>query len=342
LDRLRELRATASSNLPVMFIVTGPANVAGSNLSLTGVGTVGVVASQAGNTNFAAAPSVSQTIVVGPATPNVLLTSSANPILAQSAATLSAMVSSTIASPSGTISFMDGMNTLGSGTLVSGHATLTTSTLSEGAHSLTAIYSEDTNFTPFSSPVLAETVQDFSLTVPSSSSSSTSQTIAPGGTATYALAFAPAGTTTFPAAISLSVSGLPAGASYTLTPATISMGAGPTNVSLVIHLPANTGSLEPQLRLLGRGVMPLVLGALLLPLSLRMRKISGKFGRFLATTLLFVAAAATASFIGCSSSGSGSSSGLPPTQPMDATYTVTITGTSGALVHTTSVIVTVH
>jgi uncharacterized protein (TIGR03437 family) len=51
-----ELQATASSGLPVMFsVVSGPATVSGNLLTITGIGTVTVQASQPGNANYAAA-----------------------------------------------------------------------------------------------------------------------------------------------------------------------------------------------------------------------------------------------------------------------------------------------
>jgi len=58
------LTATASSTLPVSYTVTGPATVTGSILSITGAGLVTVTANQAGNSNFAAAPAVSQSFTV--------------------------------------------------------------------------------------------------------------------------------------------------------------------------------------------------------------------------------------------------------------------------------------
>lgn len=58
------LVATASSGLPVTFSATGPASISGNTLTITGVGTVVVTASQSGNNQFAAAPSVSYTIIV--------------------------------------------------------------------------------------------------------------------------------------------------------------------------------------------------------------------------------------------------------------------------------------
>ena len=56
--------ATASSGLPVSFSVTGPAFISGTTVTLTGVGTVNVIASQAGNSTFSAAPDVTQSFVV--------------------------------------------------------------------------------------------------------------------------------------------------------------------------------------------------------------------------------------------------------------------------------------
>jgi RHS repeat-associated protein len=64
------LSATASSGLPVTFsIVSGPGTVSGSTLTITGVGTVVVAANQAGNTQYAAALQVTQSVVVNYSTP---------------------------------------------------------------------------------------------------------------------------------------------------------------------------------------------------------------------------------------------------------------------------------
>jgi hypothetical protein len=54
----------ASGNAVVFSVVSGPATVSGSTLTITGVGTVVVAANQAGNTNYAAAMQVTQSIVV--------------------------------------------------------------------------------------------------------------------------------------------------------------------------------------------------------------------------------------------------------------------------------------
>ena len=45
------------------------------------------------------------------------------------------------------VTFKDGGTTIGTGTLSSGQATLTTSALTPGSHSITAVYGGDTNFT---------------------------------------------------------------------------------------------------------------------------------------------------------------------------------------------------
>ena len=69
------LSATASSGLPVTFsVISGPATVSGSTLTITGAGTVVVAANQAGNADHTAAAQVTQTIVVNKAMPSLSLT----------------------------------------------------------------------------------------------------------------------------------------------------------------------------------------------------------------------------------------------------------------------------
>jgi hypothetical protein len=66
------LSATASSGLPVSYIImSGPGSISGNTLTFTGAGTVEVEASQAGNTTYAPASPVAQSVVVNPATPTV-------------------------------------------------------------------------------------------------------------------------------------------------------------------------------------------------------------------------------------------------------------------------------
>lgn len=59
------LNATASSGLPVSFsLLSGPAVLAGNQLTLTGLGTVSITANQNGDTNYLAATSVNRTFCV--------------------------------------------------------------------------------------------------------------------------------------------------------------------------------------------------------------------------------------------------------------------------------------
>jgi hypothetical protein len=61
--------------------------------------------------------------------------------------------------PTGTVTFMDGATTLGTGTLnASRQASFTTSSLSVGSHSITAVYGGDSNFTGSTSLALTQTV----------------------------------------------------------------------------------------------------------------------------------------------------------------------------------------
>ncbi len=87
------------------------------------------------------------------------LISSLNPSALGQAVTFTATVtSSATGTPTGTVTFQDAATTLGTGTLSGGTATFTTSGLGTGAHSITAIYGGDANFTGSTSVVLTQTI----------------------------------------------------------------------------------------------------------------------------------------------------------------------------------------
>lgn len=59
-----ELKATASSGLPISYAIAGPAILNGSLLTLTGIGEVTITASQAGNSNYQAAQKIAKSFTV--------------------------------------------------------------------------------------------------------------------------------------------------------------------------------------------------------------------------------------------------------------------------------------
>ena len=143
------------------------------------------------------------------------------------------------------------------------------------------------------------------------------QTVQPGQTASYAFNVQPIGGA-FTLPITLTATGVPAGATVTFTPQTITLGASPASFTVAIRTSATTASLAPH-SLFGGGVAALSL--MLLPLSFWKRhRLRGLRPLSLCLAVLFSLAA-----IG-GLSGCGSNSGFfaQPSQ----TYTINIVGTA--------------
>ena len=316
------LSATASSGLTIAFSVhSGPATVSGSTLTITGIGTVVVAADQPGNNNYLAAPQVTHAIVVNKGLPVVTMAASPNPVFLLTPVTLTATVSSSAATPTGSVVFSDGSTVLGSGPLSSGVASITLSTLPLGANPITAAYSGDSSYNPVTSSALNEAVQDFSLTV----SGSSTQTIQYGGTATYALAIASIDGPTIPSAISFAVSGVPTGSTIAFSPATLPAGSGTSNLTLTIQVPEIIATSKEPLRG-ARTLTALALLGLVLPFRRRLNR-HGKFaGRLGCILLLLAGISASATLTGCGSI----------IAPRVQTFALTLTATSGALSHATA------
>jgi O-glycosyl hydrolase len=128
--------------------------------TLTAGATHNLTATYAGTTGFAASTSAAVALVVSaapPAATTLVLAATPNPAAAGAAVNLTATITSTAGTPTGSIAFFDGATNLGTGTLnASGVATFSTSTLSAGVtHTLTATYGGTTSFATSSSASVA-------------------------------------------------------------------------------------------------------------------------------------------------------------------------------------------
>jgi len=264
--------------------------------------------------------------------PSIVVSANTATTFLLNAITLTATVSSPSDTPSGTVTFLDGTTQLGQGTLTNGVATLSVSTLIAGSHTITVSYAGDARFLAGTSDSITEFVEDFTI---SATSSSATATVMPGGTVEFAFTVTPPAGTAFPAAIALSLSGLPVGSTYKFSPSTLPAGAGATAVTLTVNVPQIASTARPA-DSIGRGLAPLSLALLLLPFVGRLRRASKRLHRALPLLLLLVVSlAAAVGLAGCNLK-----SGFFGQH--QKTYTVTVTGTSGALSHSATVTLTVE
>lgn len=272
------------------------------------------------NDYLPATASVNLTVV--PAVPQVTLTASANPAFLANAVTFTASVPSPAGSPSGSVNFYDGSTLIGNGVLSSGAATVTTSLLAAGNHSITAAYSGDSNFGAATSTPLAENIEDFTLTAASGGAAS----VLPMGKTGFTLFVTPVGGSTLPGAISLNVGGLPYAATAVFNPAAVTANSPATTVALEVQMGGSAAARLP-FSPLGRGTLPVALGLILMPFA-ALRRLRSRL-----RTLIVLAVAVGALAVGVNGCG-----GTLQSQ----TFSLPVTAASGPLSHSLTVKLTVQ
>jgi hypothetical protein len=200
------------------------------NLSINNTGSgYTLTASSAG-----LAGATSNTFSIGQASTTTALTSSANPSVFGQSVTFTATVTvnspGTGTIPAGeTVTFKDGGAAIGTGTTnASGVATFATSTLSVATHTITAVYTGDTNFATSTSTAVSQVVNQASTTTALTSSVNPSvfgQSVT--FTATVTVNSPGAGT-------------IPAGETVTFKDGTTAIGTGTTNASGVATFVTST------------------------------------------------------------------------------------------------------
>lgn len=270
-------------------------------------------------TNYSFLP-VSGTLTIQQAVPPVTLTTTTPSVPANAPVTFTATVP---ADATGTIQFFDGPTLIGTSAIAGGTATITTSTLTQGTHTITAVYSGDGNYTTAGSPPLTQTITapaDFTV-----KNNTGPQLIPPGASASYKISITSV-SAPFTNLVTLTATNLPPGATYTYTPPTVTPGVpGATSTFTVTVPPQTTASKR------GSTGMPYVIMALLLPLTIW--RASRRRPLRLLLWLIF-SFTVIGSAIGC---GVGGYFSLP-----EQTYVITVTGTSGSLVRSTTATLTVQ
>lgn len=234
----------------------------------------------------------------------------------------------------GTMTFNDGTSALTPNPVTldaNGSASIQAS-LTNGRHSVTAVYSGDTNYSGASSELVIVDVgpPDYAINLPS-----TAATINAGQSANFGVWLAPQHG--FTGTVMFSCSGVPVGSTCGFNPASLAVGTIATNSTLTITTTARTlAAASPPAGGLGAGFLSVAL----LTFGLVVVGSSSKKRRWQPVCLMLVTAAVLSEMVAC---GGGSSTRPPPTVGTPAgTYAITITTSSGATTHQSTVSVTVR
>jgi hypothetical protein len=318
----------------------GTAMLAGSqatfSTSALGPGSHSITAVYGGDANFAGStsPALNQ-VVVSATTTSVV--SSANPSIVTQSVTFTATVSVVppgSGMPTGTMTFKDGTSVLGTGTLSSGQATFTTSLLTAGSHSITAVYGGSANFQASTSAALNQTVTsqppDFSV-----ASNSTSASVVAGQSVNVSLTITP--TNGFASSISFACSGQPVGVSCSFNPQTVTPVGNGTPVTTVLTISTTTSVASLGSRSTpGHAPSPVHglwllsgIAGLVLASTHRPRQNKGRRSSLLMAPMLCLLLAALA---GC---------GGRAQPPGPVTANIVVTASSGGVSHTTNLTLTI-
>ncbi len=233
----------------------------------------------------------------------------------------------------GTVTFYEGTTPIGTVTIpsVTGQTntgitvTLVTTSLAPGTQTITAVFSGDANFPPSTSPPITVVVTppppDFTV-----ATSTGRQLIPPGASSTYSIVVSSVNGP-FINSVTMSASNLPPGATYTFSPAAVTPGAAGANTAFTVSVPRQNNVVASRGSTLG----PAALALLLLPLAC-LKRYRNRPPRLLLGMLLALASLVAMS--GCGEGGYFSQT--------EQTYIITVTGTSGSLVRSTTVSLTVE
>ncbi len=326
---------TASTSLApaascVLGIVFAPTVVGALNETITvtdNLGTQTIILSGTG----VAAPTGTATTTT--------LTVPSPPLVSGQAVTLTATVApAPTGSSAGTVSFFDGSTLLGTANVnSSGVATFSAQSLADGNHSLTAVYSGNSSSATSTSAAVVITItpatvtQQFSVTAPAAPISAT-----PVGSVKVAIGVPPIGA--FNSQVTMSASGLPAGATATFNPPVVTPGTAGATTVMTVTFAKTAGAtrlLTPSRPTTPMPLAPFALFAIsaLGLAAILTRKLPTRFPKPLAAAFAMTALlVASISVGGCN----GGFAGFSPT-PAPQTVVVTVTGTSGSIRHSTTV-----
>jgi hypothetical protein len=250
--------------------------------------------------------------------PTLTLTANPPAQLDTLSVTFSAQLSpiATSVPPTGTISFTDVSTGVHLGTVAinaAGQASVATSTLGDGVHSISATYSGDAIYQASTSSPLSITISDLMV----SRVGNNNTTILPGTTVVYTLQVEPQVASTFLDNVTMSATGLPAGATATFSSPTLAAGAKTATITMTVETSKTALNAAPPFPFQR---LPLALG-LLLPLITvrkRWRQIPTALGVLLLAALSVMA---MVGLNGCSDAGLFAARKVP--------YSITVTASEG-------------
>ncbi len=336
-----KVTSTASTAIPTGLVTLFAATtaIASGTLNSSGVATMtvpantvipgiyNIVAVYAGDTTFnvSASPGQPGLVIANPvATITTLAASNATPNSGASV-TFTATVTpavSTYGPATGTVTFLSGTTTLGTGSLSNGVATYTTTALPVGAQTITASYPATGIFGGSTSAAVTETVATPSFTA---TASPASLTITSGSSGTTTLTAASMGG--YAGALTLSCGTLPAHLSCAFSTTTLTLAStGAANPTSTLTIATNAAAMAAALSAPARSgawIAPRILSATLLGpglaslllLSLRRRRGSWHGIRLGAVLVLLIAGGAALGLAGCGGSNNNAPTG---------TYTVPV------------------